>query len=67
MNSLPVAPIDRLMRKSGAERVSDDAAREMSSYLAEVLADVTKQAAKLAQHAGRKTVTREDVRLAVNE
>ncbi|MEM0320381.1 MAG: hypothetical protein QXS67_03105 [Candidatus Nezhaarchaeales archaeon] len=45
MAELPLAPIDRIIRRAGAERVGDDAV--------------------LARLAGRKSVTAEDINLAV--
>ncbi|HNW05623.1 MAG TPA: histone family protein [archaeon] len=64
MADLPVAAIDRLIRKAGAERVSEDAAEELSKILSEVAIDISKQAIELAKHAKRKTVTGEDIKLA---
>ncbi len=64
MTDLPIAAVDRLIRKSGAERVSEDAAIELSKILSEVAADISKQAIELAKHAKRKTVTGEDIQLA---
>jgi len=64
MSELPIAAIDRLIRKAGAERVSEDAAVELSKILSEVATDISKQAIELARHAKRKTVTSEDIKLA---
>ncbi len=64
MSELPIAAIDRLIRKAGAERVSEEAAEELGKILSEVAIDISKQAIELAKHAKRKTVTAEDVRLA---
>jgi DNA-binding protein len=64
MSDLPIAAIDRLIRKAGAERVSEDAAIELSNILSEVAIDISRQAIDLARHARRKTVTGEDIKLA---
>jgi len=64
MSELPIAAIDRLIRKAGAERVSEDAAEELGKILSEVAIDISKQAIELARHAKRKTVTSEDIKLA---
>ena len=64
MSELPIAALDRLIRKGGAERVSEDAAIELGKILEEVAIDISKQAIELAKHAKRKTVTDKDIRLA---
>jgi histone H3/H4 len=64
MSELAIAAIDRLIRKAGAERVSEDAAEELGKILSDVAIDISKQAIELARHAKRKTVTSEDIKLA---
>jgi histone H3/H4 len=51
MADLPIAAIDRLIRKAGAERVQKTLAEELSRILSEVAMDISKQAIELAQHA----------------
>jgi histone H3/H4 len=55
------------MRRSGAERVSEDASEAMAKLITEFVDDLSSQANKLAKHAGRKTLTAEDVMLAAKE
>jgi histone H3/H4 len=59
-----LAAMYRIMKKSGAERVSDDAADELRKVLEEAAERIAKQAAELSMHAGRKTIKPEDIRLA---
>lgn len=61
---LPIASMHKLIRKAGAHRVSQGAAKELALYLEEVAAEVAGEALKLAEHAGRKTVRIEDIELA---
>ncbi len=64
MPEIPIAPLERLIRKAGAPRVSVTAAEELRDVLEERAYEIVHRAIKLAEHAGRKTVTREDIKLA---
>lgn len=61
---LGLAAMYRFIKKSGAERVSDDAADELREVLEEVAGKIASQALDLSVHAGRKTIKSEDIRLA---
>lgn len=54
----------RIMKKSGADRVSDDAADELRKVVEDVAERIAKYAVDLSVHAGRKTIKPEDIRLA---
>lgn len=64
MSELPIAPIKRLLKNSGAARISDEAAQELAEVLEQIGEDIARDASKLAKHAGRKTVKAEDIDLA---
>jgi DNA-binding protein len=64
---LPKAPVERLIRSYGAERVADGAAIELTAVLEKIGAEISIQANKLAHHAGRKTVVASDIKLASEE
>lgn len=62
---LPLAPVERIIRKAGAERVSEDAGIELAKVLEDYGIEVSREAITLAKHAKRTTVKEEDIRLAV--
>lgn len=63
-HSLPLAAMEKLMKNIGADRVSEDAKAELRDVLEEVAAEISQNALKLAQHAGRKTIKGSDIKLA---
>jgi DNA-binding protein len=54
----------KILKSAGAERISDDAAVELSEVINAFAYSVAKKAVMLAKHASRKTVKKADVQLA---
>ncbi len=66
MGEIPIAACDRIIRKANSQdelRVGVDAAAELAEVLEEIGRDVSAEAGKLAQHAGRKTVKAKDIKM----
>jgi len=63
-SELGLSAMYRILKKSGAERVSDESANELRRIVEEIAEAIAKNAVEDANHAGRKTVKMEDVKLA---
>jgi histone H3/H4 len=61
---LAVAPMHRLCKKAGADRVSEAAAKELAKVLEEIGIKISREALDFAMHAGRKTIKAEDIEIA---
>ena len=62
--SLPNAPVERIIRNAGAERVSEEAVEELRDALEDLGEEIASDAMGVADHAGRNTVKAEDIDLA---
>ena len=67
MGELPVAAVDRIIRKSSGLRVSESAAKVLAEHLEEVGMKIAQEAALYSKHAGRKTITSKDILLAIKK
>ena len=65
MRLIPVASAEKIIRKAGGSRASDNAKIALKNILEEKAEEVGKKAASLARHAGRKTIKLQDIKLAV--
>ena len=63
-NVIPYAAMEKLLKKAGAERVSDDAKMMLADILEEKAQEVGIQAVRIAKHAGRKTIKASDLKIA---
>jgi len=61
---LGLAGMYRIIKKSGGERVSEEAADQLRRILEEIAIKISDQAVDLSIHAGRKTIKAEDIQLA---
>ncbi|MEM3586211.1 MAG: histone family protein [Candidatus Jordarchaeaceae archaeon] len=61
---IPIAPVDRLIRLAGADRVSESGAAALAKILEELGMEIARLADEIAKHTGRKTIKEEDINLA---
>ena len=64
---ISVAPMHRLCKKAGADRVSEEAAKELAKILEELGVKIAKEARDYAIHARRKTIKAEDIEIATRK
>lgn len=64
---IPLAAMERILKQAGAERVSDNAKVALKEVVEEIVDKISKDAIRYAEHAGRKTVKSEDIKLAVKQ
>ena len=64
---IPLAAMEKLLKKAGAPRVSEDAKAALKDVLEDIGTKIGTKSLAYAQHSGRKTVKAADVRLAERE
>ncbi|MBW2966399.1 NFYB/HAP3 family transcription factor subunit [Candidatus Woesearchaeota archaeon] len=60
---LPLSPVKKILKRTRL-KVSDDAVKEFTTLLEEIIADISAEAVAIAKSNGRKTVIVKDVRAA---
>ncbi|RMF06522.1 histone [Candidatus Woesearchaeota archaeon] len=61
---IPLAAMEKILKKAGADRVSEGAKEALRDVMEDIAEEIGASAVKLALHAGRKTVKEEDIKLA---
>ncbi|MBS3137071.1 NFYB/HAP3 family transcription factor subunit [Candidatus Woesearchaeota archaeon] len=61
---LPLAAMEKILKKCGAERVSDKAKIALKNIIEDKADEIAINAVRLAKHAGRKTIKSGDIKLA---
>ena len=62
---LPIAAMEKILKNSGVERVSEKAKIALKEYLEEYASEISSRAVKMANHANRKTVKASDIKISV--
>jgi histone H3/H4 len=63
-SELGLSSMYRILKKAGADRVSDESADELRKIIEDIALEIAKNSVEMSKHAGRKTVKAEDVKLA---
>ena len=63
-NIIPYAAAEKLLKKVGAERVSDEAKIAFVEILEEFADQIGKKAVRITEHTKRKTIKASDIKLA---
>jgi histone H3/H4 len=64
MTETSIRAMERLLKKAGCKRISVEACRELRDYLEKEGVELGKLAWKIAKHAKRRTVMKDDIKLA---
>ena len=64
---ISVAPMHRLCKKAGADRVSEAAAEELAKVLEDIGIKIAKEALDYSKHAQRKTIKTDDIEIATRK
>ena len=64
MTELSQAAVERIMKKAGAVRISADATETLAVLMEEYGIFLAKEAKKMSDHAGRKTLRGSDIQMA---
>ena len=64
ISTIPKASVARILLKAGAKRVSQDGVDAFTDVLMDIALKISKKAAEISKHAGRKTIHEGDVKLA---
>ncbi len=63
MAIIPDAACERILKKAGARRVSNEAKKAFSEVLEQLGEEISKKAVDIAKNCGRKTVNASDLKM----
>jgi len=62
-SELGLSAMNRILKKAGAERVTQESANELRRIVEDIAYEIAKNSIEMAKHAGRRTIRAEDVKL----
>ncbi|MBW2986557.1 NFYB/HAP3 family transcription factor subunit [Candidatus Woesearchaeota archaeon] len=65
--SIPLVAMEKILKQSGATRVSEKAKVALRDILEEYVEKISSDAIRFAAHAGRKTIKAGDIKLAIKK
>ena len=65
--AIPIAAMERILKRTGAERVAEDVKRILRDYIEKFTEKLALRMIKAAKHGNRKTVRLNDFKFAVEE
>ena len=60
-SELGLSAMNRILKKAGAERVTQESANELRRIVEDIANEIAKNSIEMAKHAGRRTIRAEDV------
>jgi len=66
MQKLPLSSMEKLLKKSGAIRVSESAKKELLINLIRKIENITPKAQDFAEHSNRKTIKKQDIKITLD-
>jgi histone H3/H4 len=66
VKEISTAAIERLLKTSGAKRVSEDSKKALQKILKKRIFELSQKASTFSKHAGRKTLKKEDLVIAAD-
>jgi len=67
MSELSLSSVEKIFRKANAKRVSDEASRELRKVIEDFAEEISREAVKASEHAGRKTVKEVDIKFVTRQ
>ncbi len=65
--NLPLASMEKTLKKAGAKRVSEAAKKQLQETLKKKIKELTEKATAFSKHSKRKTIKEEDIHISTEK